>query len=62
MPEDAVGKFKEFAGHGLFHAVDAGDAVTDREHGTSLRDLDLFVVVLDLLPDDLTDLFSSDLH
>ena len=62
MPKDAVGKLQEFAGHGLFHAVDAGDAVSHGEHRAGFRDFDLFIVILDLFPDYLAYLFSSYLH
>ena len=55
-------ELEELAGHGARQAVDARDAVAGGEHGAGLRDRDLLVVVLDLLADDVADLFGADIH
>ena len=52
----------QLAGHRAGEAVDARDAVADGEHGARLGDDRGFVDVLDLLLDDLRDLFGSELH
>ena len=57
-----AGELDELAGHGAFEAVDAGDTVTDGEHGTGLHHFDGLLVGGDLLLDDLRDLFSAQLH
>ena len=49
----AVGEFDHLAGLDLVEAVDAGDAVTDREHRTDFRDFRLGAEVGDLVLDDL---------
>ena len=59
---DVVRELEQLAGHGAGQAVDARDAVTDGEHGAGLDDRDLLVVLLDLLADDLRDLFGLDFH
>ena len=65
-PEDrgVVGprELEELTGHGPGEAVHARDAVADREHGAGLGHLHRLVDVLDLLLDDLGDLFGSKLH
>ena len=60
--EEAAGELHELTGHGAREPVDAGDAVADGEHGARLGDLDGLLVVLDLLLDDLRDLFGAELH
>jgi hypothetical protein len=60
--QELVGELHQLAGHGARQAVDAGDAVADGEHGARLGDLDGLLVVLDLLLDDLGDLFGAELH
>jgi peptidoglycan/LPS O-acetylase OafA/YrhL len=52
----------ELAGHRLGEPVDARDAVADREHRARLGDQGRLVDVLDLLLDDLGNLFGSQLH
>ncbi len=52
----------QLAGHRVLEAVDAGDAVTDRQDRPGLDDVDLLVVAGDLLLDDLRDLFCAELH
>jgi putative two-component system response regulator len=42
--------------------VDACDAVTDRQHGAGLGDVDLAIVVLDLALQDVGDLTGLDVH
>src|SRR5439155_24843736 len=59
---DVVRELEQLAGHGAGQTVDARDAVTDGEHGAGLDDRDLLVVLLDLLADDLRDLFGFDVH
>ena len=58
----AVGQLEQLAGHRLFEAVDAGDAVAYGDDGTDLRHLGLLVVALDLLPDQTRDFIDLDLH
>ena len=43
-------------------AIDAGDAVPDREDGAGLHHVDLLVVRRDLLLDDRRDFFGAELH
>ena len=63
QPDDAAAaELEQLAGHRAGEAVDAGDAVAGREHGAGLGDRDLLVEVLDLLADDLADLFGANLH
>jgi hypothetical protein len=59
---DAVGEFDHFAGLDLVEAVDAGDAVTHREHLADFRDLGLGAEVGDLVLDDLRDFCGADFH
>ena len=53
---DAAGKLHHLAGLHLVEAVDAGDAVADRQHLADLGDLGLLAEVLDLLLEDRGDL------
>ena len=63
QPDDAaVAEVEQLAGHRRLEAVDAGDAVAGLEHGAGLHDGDLLVEALDLLADDLADLFGANLH
>ena len=48
---DAVREAEQLAGHDLVEAVDAGDAVAQRDDGAHFVDRDLGFVVLDLLAD-----------
>ena len=59
---DAAGEFHHLAGLHLVEAVDAGDAVADRQHLADLRDLGLLAEVLDLLLEDRGDLGGADVH
>ena len=61
-PNRSPRELDELAGHRAFEAVDARDAVADGEHRARLRDERGLVDVLDLLLDDLGDLFGSELH
>ena len=58
----APGELEQLARHRTGEAIDARDAVTDGEHGPGLDDRDALIVLLDLLADDLRDLFGLDLH
>jgi hypothetical protein len=60
--DDAFAEVEQLAGHGVFEAVDAGDAVAGFEHGAGFGHRDFLVEALDLLADDLTDFFSANLH
>ena len=42
--------------------IDPGNAVAGGKNCSGLGDFDLFVVVLDLLADDVADFFGSDVH
>jgi hypothetical protein len=58
----AVRELEQLAGHRVVEAVDAGDAVADRQDAAGLLDRDLGLVALDLLLDDPADFVGSDLH
>ena len=62
MPEHAARELDQLAGHRVLEAVDARDAVADREHGAGLGDVDLAVVLLDLALEDVGDLAGLDVH
>ena len=62
MPETSPGKLDELAGHRVLEAVDARDAVADREHGAGLGDVDLAAVLLDLALQDVGDLAGTEFH
>ena len=59
---DAAREFQKLHGHGVLDAVDAGNLVADGQHSASLAHLNARLVVLNLLFDDLADLFRVDLH
>ncbi len=61
MPGDAVRELDQFARHHLFQAVDAGDAVADRDHLAGLGDADRALVVLDLLAQNARDFVCPNL-
>ncbi len=61
-PGDASGELDQLAGHHPFEAVHAGDTVAHGEHRAGLDDRGGLVEVLDVLLDDLADLFGSKLH
>src|SRR5262245_41324506 len=51
-----------FAGFDVVEAVDAGDAVTDRQHLPDLGDLGFLAEILDLLLEDCRDFGGADVH
>jgi len=55
-------ELEQLACHGPFEAVNAGDTVADREDRTGLHRQGGLLVALDLLLDDLRDLFGAKLH
>ena len=59
---ELVRELEQLPGHRVVEAVDAGDAVADREDGAGLHHLDVPIELLDLLFDDVADLFRSKLH
>ena len=59
---DAARELDHLAGLHLVEAVDAGDAVTDRQHLADFGDLGLLAEVLDLLFQDRGDLSGADVH
>ena len=61
MPDDAVRELDQLAGHDLFQAMDAGDAVADRNHRADLGDVNGALVVLDLLAENAGDFVRSNL-
>ena len=58
----AVRELDQLAGLDVVEAVDAGDAVADREHLADVGDLGLLAEVLDLLLEDGGDFGGADLH
>ena len=57
-----VGELQQFAVHHFFQAVDPGNAVPDRNDRPHFADHRTRVEILDLRPNDLTDLFRLDSH
>src|SRR5208282_1080528 len=55
-------ELKQFHRHALFDSVNAGNTVAYGEHPSGLAEINLFLVILDLLSDDLADFFCSDFH
>ena len=49
---DVVWKLQQFSCGYSVEAVDSGDAIARGQHGPDLLNLDCFIIVLDLLPDD----------
>src|SRR3546814_7201223 len=58
----AIGEFDHLAGLDIVEAVDAGDAVTDREHGADFADRGVGAEIGDLILDDLADFSGADFH
>ena len=58
----AVGELDHLAGLDLVEAVDAGDAVADRQHLADLGDFRLLAEILDLLLEDRGDFCGPDIH
>ena len=61
-PGHAHGELDELTSDSVTQAVDAGDTVTDSEHGSGLGDLNAALVVGDLILEDLADLSSAKFH
>jgi hypothetical protein len=59
---DAAGELDHLAGLDVVEAVDAGDAVTDRQHLADFGDLGLGAEIGDLVLDDLRDFCGADIH
>ena len=60
--EDAAGELDHLAGHAALDAVQAGDAVADRDDGADFGDVHVDGVSADLLAEDAGDVFGSDVH
>ena len=58
--ENAAREFKQLHGHGVFHAVNPGDAVADGEDRSRFADIQFFLVSLDLPGYDLADFLCPD--
>ena len=58
----AVLEFDHLAGLDIVEAVDAGDAVADRQHLADLGDFGLLAEILDLLLEDRGDFCGADIH
>ena len=58
----AVGKLHQLVGHALVQAAHAGDAVADHDGGAGIILRDAVFIMLDLLFDELGDLFGFQLH
>ena len=61
-PEDVVGELDELAGHHAVEAVDAGDAITHRDHRSDLGHVDGGLEPFDLTADDVRNFGGFDLH
>ena len=59
---DAARKLDHLAGLDVVEAVDAGDAVTDREHLADFGDFRFLAEILDLLLEDRGDFCGADIH
>ena len=62
MPITPCGKLQHLAGHRVLDAVDAGDAVAERDDAADLGDVDVDGVAADLVADDFGYLFGFDVH
>ena len=62
MPRTPARELDHLAGLDVVEAVDAGDAVADRQHLADVGDLGLLAEVLDLLLEDRGDLCGADVH
>jgi hypothetical protein len=60
--EHALPELEHLARHGALDAVDAGDAVADRDHAADFGDVDLDGVAAQLVANDLGDFVRSDVH
>ena len=61
-PEDAVRELQHLTGHRVLDAVDARDAVADRDDAADLRDVDIYGIAPDLVANDLGYLFGFNVH
>ncbi len=61
-PEHAVRELEHLAGHRVFDAVHAGDAVADRHDRADLGHVDVDGIAADLVADDSGDFFGFDVH
>src|SRR6185369_12069152 len=59
---DAVRELEHLAGHRVFDAVDACDAVTERDDAADFGHIDVDSVAADLIPDDFGYLFGLYIH
>src|SRR5262249_37405840 len=59
---DAAGELDHLAGLDVVEAVDAGDAVADRQHLSDFGDFRLLAEILDLLLEDRGDFCGPDIH
>ena len=57
-----LGKLDHLAGLDIVETVDAGDAVTDRQHLPDLGDFRLLAEILDLLLENCGDFSGADIH
>ena len=62
MPLHAALELDHLAGLDVVEAVDAGDAVADRQHLADFGDLGLLAEILDLLLEDCGDFRGADIH
>ena len=60
--ENVVREFQHLAGHAAVQAVNARDAVADRNHRADFFDRDRLLVILDLLAQNLCDLVRLDIR
>ena len=58
---DVVRKLDQFPGHHLFQAVNAGDAVADRDHRSGFGDVDRAFVIFNLLAEESRNFVCSNL-
>ncbi len=59
---DSAGKFDHFTGLDIVEAVDARDAVADRQHLTDFGDLGFLAEIFDLFLEDCGDFRGPDIH
>ena len=58
----AVVELDHLTGLDIVEAIDAGDAVADRQHGADFGDFSLGVEIRDLVADDAGDFSGADIH
>ena len=56
--ENTTREFHQFKGHCFLKAIDSGNTIANRQNDPCFTELDLFVVILDLILNDLTNFFS----